>query len=254
MNSSYEQKLWKQWEKQGSDALINELIEYYMYLVNFHVDRISSNLPNNVSKDDIRSFGLLGLYDAINKFEMDRNLKFDTYASFRIKGAIIDGLRKEDWLPRTLREKTKRVERASQQLEQELQRLPTSLEISELVDMTEDEVESVVRDALFSNVLSIEEKPNNGNEFNEGIGYTIPDEDAFHPEHELLSEELNVELMEGIRKLNKNEQTVISLFYNEELTLTEIGHVLDLTTSRISQIHKNSIYKLKNILNKIQEY
>lgn len=254
MNSSYEQKLWQQWEKQGSDAVINELIEYYMYLVNFHVDRISSNLPNNVSKDDIRSFGLLGLYDAINKFEMDRNLKFDTYASFRIKGAIIDGLRKEDWLPRTLREKTKRVERASQQLEQELQRLPTSLEISERVDMTEDEVESVVRDALFSNVLSIEEKPNNGNEFNEGIGYTIPDEDAFHPEHELLSEELNVELMEGIRKLNKNEQTVISLFYNEELTLTEIGHVLDLTTSRISQIHKNSIYKLKNILNKIQEY
>lgn len=252
--SSYEQKLWHQWEKQGNDTVLNEIIEYYMYLVHFHVDRIASHLPNNVSKDDIKSFGLLGLYDAIKKFESERNLKFDTYASFRIKGAIIDGLRKEDWLPRTLREKTKKVERASQQLEQELQRIPTSSEIAVLVDMTKDEVESVVKDMLFSNVLSIEEKPKNGNEFNEGIGYTIPDEQAFQPEEEILQEELKAELVVGIKKLNKNEQMVISLFYNEELTLTEIGHVLGLTTSRISQIHKNAIYKLKNVLNKIQEF
>lgn len=152
MNSSYsshEQKLWHQWEKQGNDTVLNELIEYYMYLVHFHVDRIATHLPNNVSKDDIKSFGLLGLYDAIKKFESERNLKFDTYASFRIKGSIIDGLRKEDWLPRTLREKTKKVDRVSQQLEQELQRMPTSEEIAERLDMTADEVEAVVKDTLF---------------------------------------------------------------------------------------------------------
>lgn len=256
MNSSYsshEQKLWHQWEKQGNDTVLNELIEYYMYLVHFHVDRIATHLPSNVSKDDIKSFGLLGLYDAIKKFESERNLKFDTYASFRIKGSIIDGLRKEDWLPRTLREKTKKVDRVSQQLEQELQRMPTSEEIAERLDMTADEVEAVVKDTLFSNVLSIEEKSKNSDEFNEGIGYTIPDEHAFQPEQEVLQQELKIELVDGIKQLNENEQMVISLFYKEELTLTEIGHVLGLTTSRISQIHKNAIYKLKNVLNKIQK-
>lgn len=251
--SPYEQKLWHQWEKQASENDLNDLIEYYMYLVHFHVERIASHLPNNVSKDDIKSFGLLGLYDAIKKFESERNLKFDTYASFRIKGSIMDGLRKEDWLPRTLREKTKKVDRAAQQLEQELQRIPTSEEIAERLDMTKDEVEAVVKDTLFANVLSIEEKTKTSDEFNEGIGYTIPDEHAYQPEQEMLQQELNLELAEGIKKLNKNEQMVISLFYNEELTLTEIGHVLDLTTSRISQIHKNAVYKLKDVLNKIQK-
>ena len=252
-NSSYEQELWQRLEKQVNDEIVNEIIQYYMYLVSFHVERISSHLPNSVSKDDIRSFGLLGLYDAVRKFESNRNLKFDTYASFRIKGAIIDGLRKEDWLPRSLREKTKKVEKVSRQLEQELQRMPSSEEIAERVDMTADEVESVVRDALYSNVLSIEEKAKD-NEFNEGIGYTIPDEHAVLPEGQMLDDELQGELIEGIRTLNENEQMVISLFYNEELTLTEIGKVLGLTTSRISQIHKKSIYKLKNTLGKIQHF
>lgn len=249
--SSYEHNLWERWNKKEDEALLNEIIEYYMYLVQFHVERIASHLPSSVSKDDINSFGLLGLYDAINKFEADRNLKFDTYASFRIKGAIMDGLRKEDWLPRTLRDKTKKVERATNKLEQELQRKPTSEEIGNEIDMSKDEVESVVKDALFSNVMSIEEKPTTQNEFTEGIGYTIPDEDSLQPEEEMMQQELEMDLVKGIRALNKNEQMVISLFYNEELTLTEIGQVLDLTTSRISQIHKKAIYKLKNILNKI---
>ncbi len=252
--SSYEQKLWHQWEKRANENDLNELMEHYMYLVHFHVERIASHLPNNVSRDDIKSFGLLGLYDAIKKFESERNLKFDTYASFRIKGSIMDGLRKEDWLPRTLREKTKKVDRTAQQLEQELQRIPTSVEIADKLDMTKEEVESVVQNSLFANVLSIEEKTKTSDKFNEGIGYTIPDEHAYQPEQEMLEQELNLELAEGIKKLNKNEQMVISLFYNEELTLTEIGHVLDLTTSRISQIHKNAIYKLKNIIDKIQKF
>lgn len=248
--SSQEQSLWKYW-KTAKDDTMNEMIEYYQYLVDYHVERISSHLPNNVSKDDVRSFGLLGLYDAITKFDEKRNLKFDTYASFRIKGAIMDGLRKEDWLPRSLREKAKKVERVSEELEQKLQRMPTSKEIGKLLDMSPEEVETIVKDALFSNVLSIEEKPKNEIDFNEGIGYTIPDDQAISPEEELYMEELKQELVEAIKKLNKNEQMVISLFYNEELTLTEIGKILNLTTSRISQIHKKAIFKLKNILAKV---
>lgn len=248
--SSQEQSLWKYW-KTAKDDTMNEMIEYYQYLVDYHVERISSHLPNNVSKDDVRSFGLLGLYDAITKFDEKRNLKFDTYASFRIKGAIMDGLRKEDWLPRSLREKAKKVERVSEELEQKLQRMPTSKEIGKQLDMSPEEVETIVKDALFSNVLSIEEKPKNEIDFNEGIGYTIPDDQAISPEEELYMEELKQELVEAIKKLNKNEQMVISLFYNEELTLTEIGKILNLTTSRISQIHKKAIFKLKNILAKV---
>lgn len=248
--SSQEQSLWKSW-KTAKDDTMNEMIEYYQYLVDYHVERISSHLPNSVSKDDVRSFGLLGLYDAITKFDEKRNLKFDTYASFRIKGAIMDGLRKEDWLPRSLREKAKKVERVSEELEQKLQRMPTSKEIGKQLDMSPEEVETIVKDALFSNVLSIEEKPKNEIDFNEGIGYTIPDDQAISPEEELYMEELKQELVEAIKKLNKNEQMVISLFYNEELTLTEIGKILNLTTSRISQIHKKAIFKLKNILAKV---
>jgi RNA polymerase sigma factor for flagellar operon FliA len=249
--TSTEQSLWKRWTQKQSEAVLNELITHYMYLVDYHVERITSHLPNSVSKDDVRSFGLYGLYDAIQKFEAERNLKFDTYASFRVKGTIIDGLRKEDWLSRSLRDKAKKVERISEELEIKLERKATSEEIGAELNMTAGEVESVVKDALFSNILSIEEKPKNGEEFNEGIGYNIPDETAASPEAVLDQEELEFELIESIKKLTKNEQLVVSLFYKEELTLTEIGEVLNLTTSRISQIHKKAIFKLKNILSKV---
>ncbi|WP_255259802.1 sigma-70 family RNA polymerase sigma factor [Lentibacillus sp. CBA3610] len=130
------QSLWKQWLENNDQSAANELIDHYMYLVSFHVERISSNLPGNVSKDDLKSFGMMGLFDALTKFQHDRELKFDTYASFRIRGAIIDGLRKEDWLPRSIREKTKKVEVTSQELEQLYQREPTSDEIAEKLQIT----------------------------------------------------------------------------------------------------------------------
>lgn len=251
INKTPLEQRWNEWTNNQSNDAANELTKHYMYLVNFHVERISIHLPSNVNKDDIKSFGLIGLYDALKKFEPSRDLKFDTYASFRIRGSIIDGLRKEDWLSRSMREKAKRVEHISQELEQFYHRTPTSKEIAEKSGLSVKEVESVIRDALFANVLSIEEKPKDG-EVNEGVGYTIPDVSAMLPEGHILQSELNVELKEGIKSLNNNEQMVISLFYNEELTLTEIGKVLGLTTSRISQIHKQSIFKLRNALNKIQ--
>ncbi|PAV30024.1 FliA/WhiG family RNA polymerase sigma factor [Virgibacillus profundi] len=254
-NSSQEQKLWNDWLNNNCNDAANDLIQNYMYLVSFHVERISSHLPSNVNKDDIRSFGLIGLYDALKKFEPSRDLKFDTYASFRIRGAIIDGLRKEDWLPRSLREKTKKIERVSRELEQHLQREPTAEEIAVQLDMTPQEVEGLINDSLFANVLSIEEKPTgSGSSHKEGVGYTIPDETAVMPEDHILNNEINGELIQGIKSLNKNEQMVISLFYNDELTLTEIGQVLGLTTSRISQIHKKSIFKLRNTMKKIQAF
>lgn len=239
-------------ETKDDDAA-NELVRNYMYLVSFHVDRIAANIPHYVSKDELESFALMGLYDALQKFDPTRDLKFDTYASFRIRGSIIDGLRREDWLPRLLREKTKQIEQISQELTQTLQRIPNSSEIAEKMGITTEEVETIVSDSLFANVLSIDNQQNNDDDGSgEGIGYDIPDQTIVSSEDYMLNMELKEELVEGIKVLNENERNVISLFYQEELTMTEIGDVLDLTTSRISQIHKNAIFKLRNTLEKIQ--
>lgn len=250
VNQSPLNALWKNWkENQDADAA-NQLIEKYMYLVHFHSERISTHLPSNVDKDDIKSLGMLGLYDAMKKFEPERELKFETYASFRIRGAIMDGLRKEDWLPRSIREKTKKVEQAQARLEQVMQREATAQEIAKETGMTVQEVEETIQNSLFANVLSIEEERKESEQ--EGGGYSIEDESSPLPEQKLLEKEIKKELIQGIKSLNEKEQTVISLFYNEELTLTEIGYVLNLSTSRISQIHKRAIFKLRKTLGKLQ--
>ncbi|WP_284139975.1 MULTISPECIES: FliA/WhiG family RNA polymerase sigma factor [unclassified Virgibacillus] len=250
--SPLEQELWNRWLQDKDCHAADDLIQHYMYLVSFHVERTASHLPSMISKDDLRSYGLLGLFDALKKFEPSRELKFDTYASFRIKGAIIDGLRRDDWVPRSIREKSKKIDHAAQELFQKLQREPTSEEIANKVGLDVKEVETIVKDALFTSMLSIEEKPKeNAQDRKEGIGYSIPDEMVIKPEDNILNLELKDELKEGIKALNKNEQIIISLFYNDELTFTEIGHVLGLTTSRISQIHKNAIFKLRKTLGKV---
>lgn len=251
-HSPLEDTLWDQWLNSNEDEAANALIEHYMYLVNFHVDRVASHVPSSVNREDLKSFGLLGLFDALKKFEIKRNLKFDTYASFRIRGAIIDGLRKEDWLSRSTRDKAKKVAEISQKLEQKLQRIPTAKEIAKIANMTVEEVETSVRDTIFSNVLSIDEKPKkHETDYQEGIGYSIPDETAVLPDNYIVDAELKKELADSLKSLNDNEQLVISLFYYDELTLTEIGRVMELTTSRISQIHKAAIFKLRRTLKKI---
>ncbi|TMN23599.1 FliA/WhiG family RNA polymerase sigma factor [Lentibacillus cibarius] len=248
------QTLWENWLHHNDQTAANGLIEQYMYLVSYHVERISGNLPNYVSNDDLKSFGMIGLYDALNKFQHNRNLKFDTYASFRIRGAIMDGLRNEDWLPRSIREKTKKIERAAQELEQYYQREPTAEEIAAKLQMSTEEVEERTRDQLIANVLSIEEKTKQQeHEYKEGIGYTIPDDSSGSPDERMLQAERNAELADSIRYLTEKEQLVVSLFYHQELTFTEIGHVLELTTSRISQIHRKAIFKLRKTLLKIQD-
>lgn len=223
-----------------------------MYLVNFHVDRTATMVPKTISRDELKSFGLMGLFDAIKKFQIERNLKFDTYASFRIRGAIIDGLRKEDWLSRAMRDKAKKVAEVSEQLEQKFQRLPKAEEIAAEINMTVEEVETAIKDTILSNVLSIDEKPKTSDsQYQEGLGFAIQDDTVILPDEHVIHDELKTELVQSLKSLNKNEQLVISLFYEKELTLTEIGHVLELTTSRISQIHKTAIVKLRKILGKI---
>ncbi len=247
--STQELELWELWTTYQQADAANELVERYYYLVSYHVQRITAHLPKSVSKDDVNSLGLLGLYDALKKFDPARDLKFDTYASFRIRGSIIDGLRKEDWLPRSVRDRAKKIEQTAESLEQKFQRPAAADEIAEQLHMSVSEVEETMKDSLYANVLSMEERPRDGqDDHKEGIGYSIPDHTTPAPHEKIIKEENYQELADQIKELNEKEQMVISLFYHEELTLTEIGQLLNLTTSRISQIHAKAIFKLKGAL------
>lgn len=245
-----EQTAWKKWTECRDAEAGNFLAKKYLTLVSYHVQRIAIGLPKNVSRDDLNSLGMMGLFDALEKFDPHRDLKFDTYASFRVRGAIIDGLRKEDWLPRSTREKAKKIEAVSEKLEQELMRKASSLEIADALGIPEDEVCSTINEHFYSNVLSMDEQPLDLDE-KEGTSFALKDEKADNPEEKLIRKELLGNLASLIEKLNEKEQLVVSLFYYEELTLTEIGQVMSLSTSRISQIHSRALFKLNQFLAKI---
>ncbi|MGX9133688.1 FliA/WhiG family RNA polymerase sigma factor [Rummeliibacillus sp. JY-2-4R] len=245
--SNDEQKLWQSWMAKRDPHAGDLLIKKYTPLVSYHVQRISTGLPKNVSRDELTSLGMMGLFDALNKFDISRDLKFDTYASFRVRGAIIDGLRKEDWLPRSAREKSKKLEAQIELMEQQLQRHVTPEEVAENFDTSVDEVYQTMQESFMSNVLSMDEHYSDQDD-SDVKSFAIRDDHIRTPEQEIIRTELIDELVENILKLNEKEQQVLSLFYTEELTLTEIGEILHLSTSRISQIHSKALFKLRKLL------
>lgn len=245
-----EQTAWSKWTNSRDAEAGNFLVKKYLSLVSYHVQRIATGLPKNVSRDDLNSLGMVGLFDALEKFDPTRDLKFDTYASFRVRGAIIDGLRKEDWLPRSTREKAKKIEATIEKLEQKFMRNVSSTEIAAELGIPEDEVCTTINEHFYANILSIDEQPLDLDE-KEGTGFIIKDEKAVHPEEKLIKNEVVGELAKLIEKLNEKEKLVVSLFYFEELTLTEIGQVMNLSTSRISQIHSRALFKLNQSLEKL---
>ncbi|NEU29350.1 FliA/WhiG family RNA polymerase sigma factor [bacterium LRH843] len=249
LSADDENKLWDKWLHDRCPDACDELIRRYMPLISYHVKRISVGLPRTVQKDDLISHGLVGLFDAIEKFNPERDLKFDTYASFRVRGAIIDGLRKEDWLPRSMREKIKRIESTTEMLEQRHKRYVTSEEVAKELEMKSDEVERIMAEQFIANVLSIDEEAKES-DHQETYAKSIEDKRSMTPEEHLLEHATKKELALLIRTLNEKEQLVISLFYYEEMTLTEIGQILNLSTSRISQIHSKTIFKLRQAIKK----
>lgn len=249
VNVCEEQQCWYAWLDGRDEQAGDILAKKYLPLVNYHVQRISVNLPKSVNRDDIRSLGLMGLFDALEKFDLSRDLKFETYASFRIRGAIIDGLRKEDWLPRSTREKAKLIEATIEQLEQKKMRNISMAELAEELGMAEEEVNSVANENFFANVLSMDDQPKEHQE-GEVQTFIVKDEQAVSPEEALMKKETIAEMGRQIQTLGEKEQLVLDLFYHKELTLTEIGQILNLSTSRISQIHSRALFKLRNVLQK----
>ncbi|GAF12903.1 RNA polymerase sigma factor for flagellar operon [Bacillus sp. JCM 19045] len=238
-----EARLWKSWDETKSDNAVEDLINHYLPLVTYHVQRVSNGLPVSVTKDELKSHALEGLLDAIHKFDSSRALKFDTYASFRIRGAMIDGLRREDPLPRTIREKIKKMDQVTEKLEQERGRSVDFFEVAQLMDLSEKEISLLKYEQLMSTNLSFDDMINGSKD--QSYASQIQDPMTRNPEDKLVAEDTRKELAERILCLSENEQLVIQLSYYEELTLTEIGRVLSLSTSRISQIHARAIDKLK---------
>ncbi|MDQ6419232.1 FliA/WhiG family RNA polymerase sigma factor [Paenibacillus sp. LHD-117] len=241
-------QMWQAWKEHGDIEAKKSLIENYLPLVDFVTNRMAIGLPKNVIKDDLASNGVMGLIDAIEKFDYKRGLQFETYASWRIRGSIIDGLRQGDWVPRSVREKAKRVEDAYQHLEQQYMRSVSDAEVSRYLQITEKEFTTMLQDISVTSICSLEDPIRE--EESETRMTLLVDEKAKNPDHTVHEVYLKESLVKGIERLTEKERTVVSLFYYEELSLSEIAEVMSLSPSRISQLHSKAILRLRGALAK----
>lgn len=239
--------IWAEYKKTKSKEVKEKLILEYASLVKYVAGRVSMHVGSYVEFDDLVSYGIFGLIDAIEKFDTDKGVKFVTYASLRIRGEIIDNIRKLDWVPRTLRQKNKVLEQALNDFETKHGRTPTELELSKILNIDIEEVNELLRKANISSLISLDDYlEQNHEKMNSGLvssGIT-------GPEKQLEIKEVKKMLIDGINSLNDNQKKVITLYYFEELTLKEISKIMGVSESRISQIHSNSVRILKTKLGK----
>ena len=240
------QTLWLQFRKTGDQALRDRLILTYAPLVKYVAGRLGSGLPAHVDEGDLVSYGLLGLIGAIERYEPDRDVKFETYAIARIKGAIIDELRAMDWVPRSVRSRAREIERAIAALESKLGHAPTDEEIAKKVGITVEELEDSLTDIARSSIAALDElwTVSDGGDTVALID-TVEDSDAPDPQGQLTQTETKEAIADAIARLPEREKLVVTLYYYEELTLREIGEVLGVTESRVSQLHTKAILRLK---------
>lgn len=242
--------LWQDYKATGDAALREKLILQYAPLVKYVAGRVGVGLPNSIEQADLVSYGIFGLIDAIEKYELERSIKFETYAISRIRGAIIDELRSQDWIPRSVRSKARDVERAYAALEARLLRTPTETEVAEELGVSEHELRHIFGQVSFVNVLALDELLRSGGERSEGtsLGDTLEDPRAEDPVAAFETEETKYILAQAIQLLPERERIVVTLYYYEGLTLAEIGQVLGVTESRICQLHTKAVLQLRGKL------
>jgi RNA polymerase sigma factor for flagellar operon FliA len=241
--------VWLEYRKTGEKALRDRLILTYAPLVKYVAGRLGSGLPAHVEEADLVSYGLLGLIGAIDRYEPDRDIKFETYAMSRIRGAILDELRSLDWVPRSVRARAREIERAIRALETKLGRAPTDEEIAGKVGISVDELEESLTDIARSSIGALDELWTvSGDGDQVSLLDTLEDPDSIRPADALDETELRETLADAIARLPEREKVVITLYYYEELTLREIGEVLGVTESRISQLHTKAVLRLKSRL------
>jgi RNA polymerase sigma factor for flagellar operon FliA len=239
--------LWIDYKTSGAKHFRDQLIVQYSALVKYVAGRVSVGLPHTIEQADLVSYGMFGLIDAIDKFDTDRNIKFETYAITRIKGAIIDELRSVDWVPRSARALARAVENAYTNLEGRLLRTPTDTEVAVEMEISEPDLQNIFTQISFVGIVALDDVLSGGNgERGESttLGDTLADRGA-GPVAAYEVEEMKQILSTAINRLGDREKVVLTLYYYESLTLAEIGQVLGVTESRVCQIHTKAILQLR---------
>ena len=236
--------LWARFKSSGDRMLRDQLILSYAPLVKYVAGRVAVGLPQSVDQGDLVSYGIFGLIDAIEKFDLDRGYKFETYAISRIKGAILDELRSIDWVPRSIRAKARAVERAFQKLEADLHRSPTDEELAAELDMTDEQLQSILGQISFVGIAALDELLIGERGDMTTLGDTIADKTE-GPVALFEITEMKHILARAINTMPEREKVVLTLYYYEGLTLAEIGNVLSVTESRVCQIHTKAVLHLR---------
>jgi RNA polymerase sigma factor for flagellar operon FliA len=240
--------LWRRYKVDGDAGARERLVVAYSPMVKFVAGRLGAGLPSHVDDADLISYGLMGLIGAIERFEPERGIKFETFAMTRIRGAIIDELRSLDWVPRSVRARAREIEAAQAKLEHELQRAPSEAELAVRLGVSEEELQSSLLEIANSSVYALDELWTVSDSSGDQVSLldTISDPRADDPQESLASSEIKDRLTEAIGSLPEREQLVVALYYYENLTLREIGEVLGVTESRVSQLHTKAVMRLKS--------
>jgi RNA polymerase sigma factor for flagellar operon FliA len=236
-------EVWVDYKKNKTEPLRNILMENYLHLVRYNAERIHVKLPDEVELDDLMSAGIFGLMDAINAFDLDRGVKFETYCAPRIRGAILDELRSMDWVPRLVRSRAHKLDGATKQLEVELGRSPTNDEVAKRLKVSMNEFEKMAKDASAVGLVSLSRKwfETDSNKDVREIDI-LEDKRGADPVREIQRKDLKELITKG---LSRAERLIIILYYFEEMTMKEIGATLDLSESRVSQMHSSILARLK---------
>ena len=245
MNDIEKINLWAEYQHSGDPQLREKIILEYASLVKIVAGRLNMYLGYAVEYDDLVGYGIFGLIDAIDKFDSSKEVKFETYASLRIRGAILDQIRKMDWIPRTLRQKQKKLDAASKELELELGRQPKEEELAQKLQISMKELNDLINETQVANLVSLDEYLEQGSEVKAELGNRPRFE---QPDQVVARQELKRTLSEAIDSLTENERKVIALYYYEELTLKEISMILEVSESRVSQLHTKALKKMREKL------
>ncbi|MBI2683936.1 MAG: RNA polymerase sigma factor WhiG [Actinobacteria bacterium] len=240
--------LWRRLKERGDPSARDRLIITYAPLVKYVAGRMSSALPAHVEETDLISYGLIGLISAVERFDPGRQVKFETYAVTRIKGAIIDELRSLDWVPRSVRSKAREIERKSAELENRLQRAPTDQELANALNIDMDAFHHSISQIANASLVALDEMWSVSGGDSVALIDTIGDDRIGDPASQLDLSEMRDNLADAIARLPEREKIVIALYYYDGLTLREIGEVLSVTESRVSQLHTKAILRLKGRL------
>ena len=249
-----EDELGPEYRKTKSPQLRDKFIRQYMPLVKYVAGKLAVGMPGSVEFDDLVGFGQFGLLDAIEKFDPGKNVKFKTYAVTRIRGAIFDELRQLDWVPRSVRQKSREIEDTIVELESKLGRTATDAEIAEKLGVSESEYQQTVMKVSGTSVLSLNDVWYSGNDNDHmSIGDSIESPSSLNPDVIVEREEIRKVIIEAINELPEKEKMVIVLYYHEDLTFKEIGQVLEVSESRISQLHTKANLRLRAKLTNLRK-